>query len=185
MLNAKRHWENINLLSRDAGYYLTTAPPVCVEALVLIAQAIAKSHGADPELKTCDYHCCRNVLCGQANVGLIRDGQIRFGLAWQNWGWRGLCLGWPELPIAGIRFGRQVCFEAGAGTIEARLRVDPRPTKRRFKVANDRRKVVPRPAKHQPQGQTVANGSKKVASRLQIGCKWSQMAAKRLQTGCK
>ena len=37
MLNAKRHCVNIDLLSRDAAYYLTTASIVCVEATALIA----------------------------------------------------------------------------------------------------------------------------------------------------
>ena len=38
ILNAKRHCENSDLLSRDAAaYYLTTASIVCVEATTLIA----------------------------------------------------------------------------------------------------------------------------------------------------
>ena len=46
--------------------------------------------------------------------------------------------------------GRQVCFEAGAGSTQGRLKVDPRPTKSRFKVA-------PRPAKHRPKVEPIAN----------------------------
>ena len=77
MLNAKRHWENINLLSRDAGYYLTTAPTVCVEALVLIAQAIAKSHGADREFKI-----LKKTLPHYMGDYYVWDGQCWAALRW-------------------------------------------------------------------------------------------------------
>ena len=46
--------------------------------------------------------------------------------------------------------GRQVCFEAGAGSTQGRLKVDPRLTKSRLKVAQ-------RPAKHRPKVEPMSN----------------------------
>ena len=61
-----------------------------------------------------------------------------FGLGWPDkiGAGAGLVFRFADL-IVGIRssmIGRQVCFEAGAESTQGRLKVDPRPTKSRFKV---------------------------------------------------
>ena len=98
------------------------------------------------------------------------------GSCWPNLGWPNSVLGGPGKIGDGVglvwagqicqslgssMFGRQVWFEAGAGSTQGRLKVDPRPTNSRFKV-EPRRSTQGRPKAIQTSTPIRTQGQRKV-----------------------
>ena len=122
---------------------------------------------------------------GLANVGLIWDGQSRFRLARQHWGWGWLGLGWPDLPIVGFKHvwpPSLTCSRRGVDSrsIEGRPKADQKSIQGRSKASQTstqsrthcQRKVEPRPTKYLPKVDPKPSLSNRpiVADSTQVDC---------------